>query len=102
MLFSMPRRNGGGWNGFKKIGLGDSPLAGSETLINHAPKRNYSFSFFIEEVFEEPWFIEGRRIRISLSIFAEFGDPITWFLRIDDREKISRIKKGSARIIQNP
>src|SRR5437588_11089750 len=83
------------------IMLSNFPLSGRKPVINHTPKHNHRSSFFIEEVFEEPWLIEWRWIRISFSILAEFGDPITWFLRIDNCEKIGRVKKRSARIIQN-
>jgi hypothetical protein len=101
MLFSMPRRNGGGWNWFKGKKLGSSSIAAGQPLIDHAPKGNYCFSFFIEEVFEELWLIECGRIRISLSIFTEFGNPVTWFLRLDNREKIRGIKKRPARVVQD-
>src|SRR2546421_12587345 len=86
----------------KEYRLRNSSIAASESLIQDAPKCSDRPPLFIEEVFEEPWLVEWRWIRVSLSIFAEFGNPITWFLRIDDREKISRIKKGPAGITQNP
>src|SRR2546421_12069922 len=82
--------------------LSNSSLTASKLLIHNAPKCRDSFPLFIEEVFEEPWFIERRRVRIPLATFAEFGDPITWFLRIDDCEKIGWIKKRSAGVVQNP
>jgi len=75
MLFSMPRRNGGGWNGFKKVRLGDSTLAGCKTLIHYSPKRRDSSCFLVEEVFKEADFVEWRRIRISLAIVAELSNP---------------------------
>jgi hypothetical protein len=81
--------------------LGNFSIATSKPLIHDAPKYSDSLPLFIEEVFEEPWLIEFRGIRISLAIFAEISNPITWFLRIDHSEKISRIKKRSAGIIQN-
>jgi len=101
MLFSMPRRNGGGWNGFKENRLCNSSIAASELLIHDVPKRSDSPSLFIKEIFEEAWLVEYSRVRIAFAIVAEFGEPIIWFLRIDHREKISRIKKRPAGIIQN-
>jgi hypothetical protein len=47
---------------FLSASLRDAPLTASEPLINHAPKRRDRSPFFIEEVFEEPWFVEWRWI----------------------------------------
>src|ERR1043166_4817189 len=78
-----------------------APLTSGKPQIDDAPKRNHCSSFLIEEIFKETRFIERQRIRIPLSVFAEFGNPITWLMRIDNREELSRIKKGSAGIVQD-
>src|SRR5215831_3820652 len=101
MLFSMPRRNGGGWNWLKENDSSCPSISGCESLVDHAPEAHYGFSLFIKEVFKESWFIEYGRIRISFLVLTKFGNPVARLSRVEYREQRSRIKKGSARIVQN-
>jgi hypothetical protein len=63
--------------------LSETSLGARKPLIHYAPECGDGFCLSVEEIFKEAGLVQWWRIRVSLSIVAEFSNPINGLTAVD-------------------
>lgn len=50
-------------------------------LVHYPPKRPYGLGLVVKKIFKETRLVEGGRVCVPLTVFTEFGKPISRFVR---------------------
>ena len=80
----------------------ESHRACPQALVDRLPECGYGFRLSVEEILEEAYAVERRRVGVSLTFLAPFRDPIIGLAWIYRLEKLLWVQVGSALIIEYP